>query len=248
MTGAVARGRLMLVAPLLLAGVIPALAQSPIPAEAIACAPRLAAALPATEPRIVGSPGPEIHQMFQVGDAVLLNVGEADGVSVGTQFFTRRLLAPAQFGLRNTSVRALRTTGWVRAVEVGERATVAVVEQSCVEVRRGDRLDPFEWPAVISAQPAAAPDYEASATVLFGNEGGRLANAGRFVVVDQGADADLTEGQRVTLYRPSEAGADGPVMQLGTGVVVLVAPTSATLRLLDTRRPVRSGDRAAAHR
>ena len=223
-----------------------------ISAREAACAPRLAAPLPSDGPgsgrQLLGGPGPEQRQLFRNGDAVLLAVGAADGVAVGTQFFTRHRVAPVRVELRRLGLAVEVTTGWVRAVEVGETTTIGVVEHTCRELRRGDLLAPLEWPADVTPEPPGQPDFDEPAQVLFGADGRAMAGAGQFVVIDDGEASGLSPGDRMTVFRPSPGGPDQPVTVVGEGVVVLVADQSATLQLLEASRPVRTGDAVGRHR
>ena len=74
----------------------------------------------------------------------VLSAGRAEGVSVGTRFFTRRVEAPSAPELRARGTQFLRTSGWLRAVDVDEHATLAVIEHACADVRRGDQLAPLQ--------------------------------------------------------------------------------------------------------
>ena len=248
MTGSPRVPRMALAVTAVLAVAPIAAAQAPVPAETIACAPRLPGTEDAGAPRLVGHPGGELRRVFQEGDAVLLAVGSADGVSVGTQFFLRRTAVPAEHVLRGTGLRALVTSGWVRTVEVDEHASLGVVEHACREVRPEDRLHPFQWPAAVSPAASGTPDYEGFATVLLGEEGRSLLSAGQFAVIDRGEELGLRPGQAVTFYQPALADQPATITHLGWGVVVLVDPLSATVLLQATRAPVRTGDRAAPHR
>ena len=243
---------LLLVCPLLAVLAAPAQSQTASLAQAtpdaLACAPRLAHDESTPAGLVVGAPDVPLRELFGQGDGVLLSVGRAEGVSVGTQFFTRRAEAPADPALRARGVRLLRTSGWLRAVEVDEHAALAVIERTCVAVRRGDQLAPFQWPASVSMAPKGTVSYDDSAMVLFGRDGRALSGTGQLLVIDRGADRQIVPGQRVTIFRASTRSPEDPVTRLGEAVVMLVAPTSATIQLLQMREPVMSGDRVAVHR
>ena len=239
------------VVPLLGAMLVAAAAahgQSLATPDRLACAPRLAPDEPAPGGVVLGAPDDPLRAMFSQGDALLLSVGRAEGVSVGTQFFTRREAEPMDVGLRDQGIRLLRTTGWLRAAEVDEHASLAVVDRICTDVRTGDRLAPFQWPAVVRAAPAGAFGYDDPATVLFGPDGRSVLRAGQLLVIDQGAEHDIVPGQRLTIFRASPRGADDPVTRLGEAVAVLVEPGSATAEVIQARETIRSGDFAAVHR
>jgi len=216
--------------------------------EALACAPRLAPDESGTGGRVLGDPDAPLRELFGPGDVVLLNLGRADGVSVGTQFFTRRSAAPSDPAVRARGLRVLRTSGWLRAVVIDEHFTRAVVERVCAEILRGDQLVPLQWPAPVSVAPEGTVSNDNPATVLFGSNGRAMLRTGHFVVIDQGADRQIVPGQRLTLFRASPGGPADPVTQLGEAVVVLVDAASATAQVTRVREPIRSGDLAAVHR
>ena len=243
---------MLLFCPILAALAVPAHAQTAFSAlatpDALACAPRLARDESTPAGLVVGAPDAPARELFGQGDGVLLSVGRADGVSVGTQFYTRRAEAPADPEMDARGLQLLRTTGWLRAVEVDEHAALAVVEHTCTEVRRGDQLAPFQWPAAVSMAPGGTVGYDDPAMVLFGRDGRVMSGTGQFVVIDQGADRQIAAGQRLTIFRASTRSPQDPVTRLGEAVAMLVAPTSATVQLIQTREPVMSGDLVAVHR
>ncbi len=216
-------------------------------AEALACAPRLASRDVAPPGRVVGAPDTATRRLFRPGDTVVLSVGRAEGVSVGTQFFTRRVEAPLHPELRAQGVRNLHTSGWLHAVDIDEHSALALVERVCSEVRQGDRLAPFQWPAAITTVLSGSVDYEAPATVLFGANGRTLGATGQLFVIDQGTDQQIARGQRLTIFRTG-AKPEDPVAEIGPAVVVLVEASSSTIELIDIRQPVMTGDLVAVHR
>ena len=216
--------------------------------EALACAPRLAPDELAPVGLVLGAPDVPLRVLFGPGDPVLLNVGQADGVSVGTQFFTQRGTAISDPESPTPGIRVLQTSGWVRVVEVDEHSALGVVESTCAEIRRGDQLAPLQWPAAVSVAPVGTFDYADPATVLFGPEGRQMIGTGQFLVIDQGADRQIVLGQRLTIFRASPRSAEDPVARLGEAVAVLVDATSATIQVIQVREPIRLGDLVAVHR
>ena len=217
------------------------------PPEVLACAPRLASATSGTSGLIVGAPDVPLRQLFGPGDTVIVNVGRADGVSVGTQFFTRRVEAPVSPAMASRGFHNLQTSGWLRAVAVEERSSLAVLERICSEVRRGDLLAPFQWPTPVSPSSAGTADYGDPATVLFAGNGRSMSGPGQFLVIDQGENREIQPGQRVTIFRAANT-PEGPVTEIGQAVAVLVQATAATVQLIEIREPVLNGDLVAAHR
>jgi hypothetical protein len=178
---------------------------------------------------------------------VVLSVGRAEGVSVGTQFFTRRVETPLHPQLRAQGIRNLHTSGWLRAVDIDEHSALARVERVCSEVRQGDHLGPFQWPAAITTVLGGSVSYATPATVLFGANGRTLMATDQLLVIDQGTDQQIARGQRLTIFRTGGEPQD-PVAEIGQAVVVLVEASSATVELLEVREPVMTGDFVAVHR
>ena len=243
---------ILLLGPILAAFAVPGGAQTDAPAlatpDAMVCAPRLARDESTPAGLVLGPPDVPLRELLGQGDGVLLSLGRAEGVSVGTQFFTRRAEPPVDPALRARGIRLLRTSGWLRAVEVDQHAALAVIEHTCAEVLRGDQLAPFQWPAAVSVTPGGTVDYDDPAVVLFGSDGRAMSGTGQFLVIDQGADRQIVPGQRLTIFRASTRSPQDPVTRLGEAVAMLVAPTSATVQLVQTREPILSGDLVAVHR
>ncbi len=215
-------------------------------AELLACAPRLAT-LEASAGRLVGAPDNLGRRLFRQGETVLIDVGASSDVAVGTQFFTQRRVAVTTPALRDRVLQADVTTGWLRAVEVNDTATLAVIERTCADVHQDDHLAPFQWPAPVTAMASGAISHDAPAMVLFGADGRSLLASGQMFVIDQGTDQGLAIGQRVTVFRPG-ATPDAPVTELGEGVAVLTEAASATIHLRRAREPVKAGDSVAIQR
>ena len=75
-----------------------------------------------------------------------------------------------------------------------------------------------------------------------------MASAGQFLVIDHGADQEITSGQRLSIFRAGTRASDDPVTIVGEAVAVLVSATSSTVQVTQATEPIRSGDRLAAHR
>ncbi len=150
---------------------------------------------------------------------------------------------------RGDEVRSLARGSHPELAEHGidEHSALALVERVCSEVRQGDRLGPFQWPAAITTVLSGSVDYEAPATVLFGANGRTLGATGQLFVIDQGTDQQIARGQRLTIFRTG-AKPEDPVAEIGPAVVVLVEASSSTIELIDIRQPVMTGDLVAVHR
>ena len=169
-------------------------------ADMLACAPRLAA-LEASAGRLVGAPDNLRKRLFRQGDTVLINVGASSEVAVGTQFFTLRRVTITTPALRDRLLQADVTTGWLRAVEVHETATLAVIERTCADVYQDVLLAPFQWPPPVTAMASGAVSHDDPAMVLFGADGRALSAAASDVRHRPGHRPG--PGARATSYRLS---------------------------------------------
>ncbi len=220
--------------------------ERPLPSDQIvACGPRLGGFGPPPPAHLVGAPDNPIQRLFRQGDTVLLNVGSASDVAVGTQFFLRRLASATDLAVRALGFQAELTTGWLRTVTVEEHSALAVIERTCADVHQNDYLAPFQWPADATTMAPGTANYDEPALVLFGPDGRALSAAGQQFVMNHGTDDGLALGQRVTVFRQNGTGS---VTELGEGVTVQTADRWATVFLTSTREPVRSGDRVAIQR
>jgi len=244
-------GAIALATGLLAAGAATALAQE-MPTgpaardvEAIACAPRGVTVAPTPLATITG--GVELkHALFGAGDKIVIgNVG-TEALRVGTTYYIRRVAPPTVKGTEDEQWLNLQTLGWARVDEIDGTQAVATIVYSCDAAETGDFLAPFDVPTVPKPIPdSGQADYGNAGTVLFGPSRTTVAGESGLIVIDRGSDHDLKPGQMMTLFR-REAG--GRVQVLGEGMVEVVTPESATVRLTKTIQPVYRGDLAAARR
>jgi hypothetical protein len=186
--------------------------------------------------------------MYAPGDAILLDTGSAAGLAVGQNFVVRRSYRASDFVWDEAVVpTGVHAAGLVQVVEVSEASAVVAVVYACDEFVLGDELEafapePFAWP-----KADGVPDFNRPARVLFGDEGKMLGAPGRLMVIDQGLDARLEPGQRVTLFRRSRFGR-GAVSRIGEGVVVTARADWSRIRIDSVHDVVFAGDQVAPHR
>ena len=233
----------------------------------IQCAPRAAWAMPDAPSRIVGSQEGEVQRMFGPGDAVVVSAGAGAQFTVGDEYYVRRQHRPRVESIvpLGDMPAVLHTAGWVRIIAVDgtmavdETTTVdgtmalngtmavAVVSYACDGLLRGDYLEPYSVPVAPVGRSRGEVDYTDAARILFTEEGGYTAGIHRFAVIDRGRNANITPGQRFTLFREI-LGQQGPVNNLGEAFAVDVGERTATVRIFGTRDAVYAGDRLAVHR
>lgn len=211
--------------------------------EAIACAPRGVTAAPA--PLATITSGAELkHELFGAGDQIVLgNIG-AQGLTVGATYYIRRVAKPSVQGVQEERWLNLHTLGWAKVDQIDGTRAVATIVYSCDAAETGDFLAPFEVPTVPTRiADSGEPDFDNAATVLFGTNRRSVAGESSLVVIDRGSDHDLKPGQMLTLFR--RAGPDAHAQVVGEGMVELVTPESATIRVTKSTQPVYRGDLAA---
>jgi hypothetical protein len=245
-------GAVALAAGLLAAGAATAAAQE-MPkgpaardVEAIACAPRGVTAAPAPLATVTG--GVEMnHALFGAGDKIVVGDIGAEGLTVGATYYIRRVAKPSVQGTEEEHWLNLHTLGWAKVDEIDGGQAVATIVYSCDATETGDFLAPFEVPTVPTPiADSGQPDFDNAATVLFGTNRRSVAGESGLVVIDRGSDHGIKPGQTLTVFRREEPG--GRVQVIGEGVVQLVTPESATIRLTKSMQPVYRGDLAAPHK
>jgi len=143
-------------------------------------------------------------------------------------------------------VAADQAAALVQVVAIQPDSATARVVYACQEIAVGDRLEPFDAAPAFAVGVSGAPDVDAPARVLFGEQGRSMAATADFVVIDQGSNQGARPGQWVSIFR----GQPGPRASdaLATALVVAVQPDSATIRIHSARDVVEAGDAAALHR
>ncbi len=261
MAGAHAFGRIwrvaaavsLLVAP---GAVIPAAAQlGPAPSAstglapdviALACAPLPAFAPPSVPLQVTGAQDGVERRAFGPGDLLVINAGEKQGMTVGQQFYARRMTTFQHGRPSKERPGVIQTSGWLRVYSVGENMSLATVAHACDVVAKGDYLEPFVVPTVPSAPPRDLDkvQHEAYGHVLVGVEQTTTFGRGSFFLVDRGANDGVTPGTRFVIYRDKhEPGVF--LFEVGDAVAMSVQEQTSTLLAIRARDAVISGDYVA---
>ncbi|MGE3190078.1 MAG: hypothetical protein AB7N90_10390, partial [Vicinamibacterales bacterium] len=228
----------------------PVVAQAPadrlvpmtLTAEMLACADTPAIAPAPDAPRGVAAQAPDYRASYVRGDVLVLDAGTDAGLEPGQQYFVRRTL-PAASGAPASPEHpgALRTAGWVTLTAVDAATALARVDTACAPIEPGDYLVPYAPPALPAALgPDGPPAFDRMAQVLFGTDRRQQFAVGDIFTIDQGSDAGLTAGTRLVFFRDRRNGT--PLVEVGDGAVLAVAPHAATVVLSRQRDVVESGD------
>jgi hypothetical protein len=213
----------------------------------IGCAPRASSTPPAPTIRVRNGQEPTKY-LYATNDAIVLTAGSAQGLSVGQQYFVRRVVAdrftvPLSDGSTPISIH---TAGWVKVVDVQPDSAIAIVTNACDGIMEGDYLEPFTQPGKpADAATGGTPDYANPAHIILGDERRQVGGQGSLMVIDRGSDHGLKAGQRLTIYRSAGG---GTIFRVGDAAVVTVDPETALMRILSSHDAVYVGDLIAIHR
>jgi len=234
-----------------LATALPATAQrGPAPAStslaadviALACAPAIAYDEPAIPLRISGGQDSVKRYSNAPGDLVTINAGSRGGITVGQEFYTRRVLSDhvARVGSHNPGT--IRTTGWVRVWAVDDDMSLATITHACETVDVDDYLEPFTLPVVPSpSQITGPPERGNYGFVLSGQDRRTQFGRGDFLLIDRGTSQGVTPGARFVIYRNKNQPGNF-LFQIGEGVAVDVKEDTATLHILTALDAIGAGD------
>jgi len=214
-------------------------------ALAIACGPRGSYEAPAAGLTVGGSLA-NAEGVFAPWHRLVVNAGSEDGLKPGQEYFVRRVVPPRESLKEGEKVvYAIMTAGWVHIDEVQSHKSIASVLHECDGITPGDYLEPFAVPAVPTPLPPGTADYSETGHVLFGIERSTVGGSGSMIVIDRGSSQGIRPGQRVTVYRASRP---GPNVIVARGMVMLVQPDTATIRVQEMRDAVMAGDSVAPHK
>jgi hypothetical protein len=217
------------------------------PAKELACSPQAPLILPEMMLRIAGAPQ-EHKTLYGVGDIIIIDSGVSSGLQPGQQYYARRVV-PDRFteplkGYRPISVH---TAGWVQIQDVQPSTATAKVVYACDGLMQGDYLEPFSLPAVPGNGPSAQPDFASPAHVILGDDRRQMGSVGQYMALDRGSDHGLQPGQRLTIFRPTLAGA-GPAWLIGTGTALTIGTATSVFRIDTAEDVVWVGDLIAVQK
>ena len=198
--------------------------------------------------RLVGERDEAVRTMYAPGDPILIDAGRVDGIALGQNFVVRRPYhATDSLPSDPTISTAVHTAGVVQVVAVRETSATVAVVYACDEFVRGDDLDVFAPEALGLPRSDGPPDFKRPARVVLADQGHMFGAPGRLMVLDQGTDAGIEVGLRVTLFRRAPEGGSTPRI-VGEAVVVAARPEWSRIRIGSVSDVVNAGDLAAPHR
>jgi len=218
-----------------------------LPADqiALACAPSVTSTRPMRPMRVTGGQDTIVRRTHAPGDLVTINAGTKNGIQVGQEFFTRRLLITPRTPMAAESPAAVQTSGWIRVWAADDEMSLATITHACDTVEIDDYLEPFALPQVPeAAKVRLKAERDTYGRILAGLDGRRIFGVGDFVVVDRGSEEGVTPGMRFVFYRDKHQDQNF-LFELGEATAQEVRPDSSTLRVTTSREAIQLGDYVA---
>jgi hypothetical protein len=211
----------------------------------LACAPSLAFEVPPTPLRVTGGQHATVHTTFAPGDLITINAGTDNGIDVGQEYYTRRVVAREKRAIDRHNPALIQTTGWIRIYAVDRQMSLATVTHPCDAIELDDFLEPFVLPTVWPASPDRPPaERDNYGHVMIGSDNRRSFGKGDYFVVDRGSDHGVSPGAQFVVYRDHWTPGNF-LYELGEAVAVDVRPSSSTLRATLSRDAFLVGDYVA---
>ncbi len=203
------------------------------------CAEYIANPSDDTSFKIVSNEEGDNKVAFATRDVVYLNRGSNAGVKAGDRFMVHReedsVLHPLT--KKHLGTRVL-SPGWIQVVLVREKASIAVVEESCSFIQVGDYLLPFERVNVPLVSPKApstrlsSPSGKLVRHIVEVADRAVSAGTGQLVHLDAGSRDGLTPGAQLVVFRIIEPGIPTPRAVLAEIAVVSVRETTSVAKVV----------------
>ena len=225
----------------------PSAAAAHLPAEIIglACAPKAALEVPNTPLRVTGGQDSSIRHSHAPGDLITINAGSQNGIEVGQEYFTRRVLIVEREKITPLTPATVVTSGWIRVWAVDDTMSLATITHACETVDIGDHLEPFVLPTMPTfASNKPKPERGNYGRVLTGESRRRAFGKGDYFLLDRGSNQGVTPGAQFVVYRNKQQ-PENFLYDLGEAVAVDVKADSSTLQVTVSRDAILEGDLVA---
>lgn len=192
-----------------------------------------------------------VKVQLTAGDIVYLDGGSGAGLSPGMVLTAiqpaREIVHPVT---KETFGRQYNYMGRVRVLSAGDGQAIGEIVQSCLGMRVGVALKPFEPEPVPLARrtplrpvndPVSAAALEGAPVILGTPLFAVSLGQDHVVFIDKGEDDDVLPGDLFTIYRANKEAR--PPVVLGELAVLSVKPHSALARIIESRYPIYAGDR-----
>jgi hypothetical protein len=223
-------------------GPAPAAASWPPEVMSLACAPTMTYELPAVTLRISGEQESTRRLSHAPGDLVTINAGTKGGISVGQEFYTRRVVKSNEARVGNSNPGTIKTTGWIRVWAVDEDMSLATITHACESVDLDDFLEPFALPTVPALSTLTGPpERDNYGLVVSGGDRRTQWGRGDYLLINRGSTQGVSPGARFVVYHNKKM--DGNFLfQIGEAVAVDVKPDTATLHVVSAIDAISAGD------
>ena len=212
---------------------------------ALACAPSVVYEMPLADLRVTGGQESFVRRIFVPGDLITINAGTDNGIEVGQEFYTRRVLRESRRTVSRSAPGVIRTTGWIKVWAVDKQMSLATITHACETIDVNDYLEPFALPTVpqpvAEVLPAERDNY---GRIMVGTDRRSSFGKGDYIVIDRGRDFGITPGARFVVYRDNLE-PQNFLYDLGEAVAVDVKEDTATLHITVARDGMKSGDYVA---
>ena len=166
-------------------------------------------------PEIVGGEQEQEQRSYKESDFVYINAGSQQGVHVGQEYAIVR--PRGQVTSKFTAKKGwlgvyMKELGRLRVVNVKDRVSVAVIENSCETVLLGDllrqvnnRVSPPQRQE-LTLDRFADPTGKQKGRIVLARDGREMVSRNQIVYIDLGAEDNIKAGDYFTIYRPLGTG------------------------------------------
>jgi hypothetical protein len=195
--------------------------------------------------RVTSNQESAVHRIFAPGDLIAINAGTDNGIEIGQEYYTRRLVPIERRPIGRDNPATIRTSGWIRIYAVDKQMSLATITHACDSIEMHDYLEPFVVPAVLPVAPTRLPAQRDNyGRVLSGNDNRTAFGRGDYFMVDRGSDHGVTVGSQFVVYRDKRQ-PENFLFELGEAVAVEVRPETSTLWITLSRDAFIAGDYVA---
>ena len=222
----------------------PASVPTTLPPDVIslACAPTMTYEMPSVSLRVSGGQESVVRLSHAPGDLVAINAGSRSGITVGQEFYTRRVLSSSELRVGRNNPGTIRTSGWIRVWAVDEDLALATITHACETVDVNDYLEPFILPAVPSSSETTGPPERGNyGLVLSGQDRRTQFGRGDYLLINRGSSQGVTAGARFVIYHDKKAPGHF-LFQIGEAVATDVKAETSTLQVLSAIDAISAGD------
>jgi hypothetical protein len=212
---------------------------------ALACAPSGAHGQPDSALRVTGGQDAFTRRNYGPGDLITINAGTVNGISVGQEFFVRRVQTDRDYETTGVVPMTIHTAAWVRVWAVEDEMALVTVTHACDAIEVGDYLEPFKLPTAVVANPSKPKaERDNYARVMSGLDLRSTNGRGDINTINRGTEAALTPAAQFVVYRDKKE-AKNFLFELGEAVAVKVGDGVSTLQVTLSRDAFREGDYVA---